>query len=42
MTEKLMYYQIEQTSEYISEKEEISCLNKEYTEDEVYQTKIKV
>ena len=34
---------IEETSEYISMKEEVSCLSKEYpADDAVYQAKIKV
>lgn len=35
-------HQVEKTSEYVSEKEEVSYLTKEYPKDDVYQTKIKV
>lgn len=38
-----IYVQMEEVSEYISKKEAVSCLTKEYlTDDAIYQTKIKV
>lgn len=37
------YFQVEETSDYVSEKEDVSCLIKEYASDDtIYQTKIKV
>ena len=38
-----MSVQIEETSDYVSEKDDISSLTKEYSSDDaIYQTKIKV